>query len=129
MRSRAGLDQHVPEGLFVYIEVSKIHIVIAIISPRHDLYPGWCTERLGKAMRKTQSVLCKLVQFGCVVRKGSVATQTFISHIIRHYQDDVGSFRLIPAGVVTTHQSADKQQNNGMYYPDFFHNLFKFFFS
>ena len=82
----------VPESLFPGIEDSEIAPVAVVVFPRHDLHPRGGAKGLGVGVSEAHPIRCKGVDLGCGVGTSPVASEAIDSDVIRHDQQNVGSF-------------------------------------
>lgn len=101
----ARILHQVPESLFLWIEDAEIAPVAVVVFSGHDLHPRRSAKGLGVGVSEAHSFLGKFVDMGCGVGTSAIASEAIDSNVIRHDQQDVGSFRF---GRKTTEMQQEK---------------------
>lgn len=95
----------VPESLFPGGEDAEIAPVTVVVFPGHNLHPRRSAKGLGVGVSEAHPIGCKSVDVGCGVGTSAIASEAIDSNVIRHDQQDVGSFRF---GRKTTEMQQEK---------------------
>ena len=80
------------KGFFSGVKNPEIGPVPVVVFPRHDLHPRGGAKGLGVGVSEAHPIRCKGVDLGCGVGTSPVASEAIDSDVIRHDQQNVGSF-------------------------------------
>ena len=90
-RRVSGLSGQMGERVVVVVHVSEIDIVAVVVDARHQLHARRGAERCRVHVFVADGPFGQRIEVRSVVTGASVASETFGSHVVGQYQDDVGA--------------------------------------